>query len=238
MRAVVAAVLVAWLSPAEGWQTVQVGRPPPRVSMMAEERRPWEFGRFVRTASFFQTLPSFLRPGSKTRTLQPGTVIFDGTNPLDLSFGPLDDVVMGGASESGLVGTCWEGSVTTANNGGFAGVRSRAISLDLSACRGIRLRVKADGKRYKFIIRDDEDWNGVAWSHSFDTKDGAFVEVKVPFEKFVPTRFAKVIPGVTFDRSTFSSVQFTLSKFEYDNDLNPKFNTGPFYMDIASISTF
>jgi hypothetical protein len=34
-------------------------------------------------------------------------------------------------------------------------------------------RVKADGNRYKFIVRDDEQWDGPSWSTTFDTTPGA-----------------------------------------------------------------
>lgn len=33
-------------------------------------------------------------------------------------------------------------------------------------------RVKGDGNRYKFILRDEEAWDGMSWSNTFDTKPG------------------------------------------------------------------
>jgi hypothetical protein len=50
---------------------------------------------------------------------------------------------------------------------------------DASACRGFVLKVKGDGKRFKFIARDDTEWNGIAWSTSFDTIAGKDIEVKI-----------------------------------------------------------
>lgn len=69
-------------------------------------------------------------------------------------WGPVDDVVMGGVSRSGFStvsgagedgapGGVFSGDVTTANNGGFASVRTRNIDppLDLSSCDGLEIRL-------------------------------------------------------------------------------------------------
>ena len=47
-----------------------------------------------------------------------------------ITWGPLDDVVMGGASRSDLqpgeqFKGIWKGEISTANNGGFAGIRTK-----------------------------------------------------------------------------------------------------------------
>ena len=145
-------------------------------------------GRFARTAVYFGAFAPLAgesaanRGGERghrrgRRVVAPGNVIVGPaavTGPLQ--WGSLDDVVMGGASSSAVVPIAsqleWSGTVTTANNGGFAGVRTRLISppLDLSGATGLRLKLKGgDGMRFKFLLRDDEDWNGVGWCASFDT---------------------------------------------------------------------
>lgn len=84
--------------------------------------------------------------------------------PSGPAWGALDDVVMGGVSASsfqisatggedgGPVGL-FKGYVSTANNGGFASIRSRNFEpvQDLSACAGFEFRVKGDGHRFKFM---------------------------------------------------------------------------------------
>ena len=98
----------------------------------------------------------------------------------------------------------WTGFVTTANNGGFAGIRTKLLSpfRDASSCSGILLKIKGDGQRYKLIAREDEDWNGTAWSTSFDTTAGRSMEVRVPFSKLTPTRFARTVDvGRPFNKS-------------------------------------
>ena len=83
-------------------------------------------------------------------------------------------MVMGGASKSVIDPTTmlWSGTVTTANNGGFAVVRTQLIDppLDISAAAGLKVALRGgSGMRFKFLLRDDEDWNGVGWCTSFDT---------------------------------------------------------------------
>ena len=97
----------------------------------------------------------------------------------------LDDVVMGGISESGFVvrqgagedggpAGVFAGRVTTQNNGGFASVRTRNLepALDLDAFEGLQLRVRGDGMRYKLIIRCDPGWDSVGYTQGFDTQPG------------------------------------------------------------------
>jgi Complex I intermediate-associated protein 30 (CIA30) len=214
-------------------------------------KKPWEFFRFLKTASFygaFKPKLPFLKEAvqSGSAAVKPGMSIWDlnDSNP-ELEWGPLDDVVMGGASKSDLApggrfDGIWSGFVTTANNGGFAGIRSKIFSpvKDASLCRGLVLKIKGDGKRYKFIARDDTEWNGIAWSTSFDTKSGQATEVKIPWNKLIPTRFARTVQTAPFDTSKITGIQLSLSKFEYDGGLNPNFNEGPFRLEVEKISFF
>lgn len=137
-----------------------------------DTRRPWDVGRFARTTVFFDAFPNPLKKmaqalgGARTTSspaLAPKAEVWKpGSNPYGVVWGPLDDVVMGGSSSSDFsaeTGT-WRGEVVTAG-GGFAGVRTKLLDppLDLSPCRGLRLRLKGgEGRRFKFIARDDTDW--------------------------------------------------------------------------------
>ena len=217
-----------------------VSRVQPR---MESARAPWEFGRFARQRLFFNA------PRLAVARDAPATngVIWSPGASGGIEWGSLDDVVMGGASRStwtlvdGAHGR-FAGTVTTANNGGFAGVRTRALAppRDLSAAAGLVARVRGDGNRYKFIVRDDDEWNGCAWTQSFDTAaDGAWRDVRLPFSAFVPTRFARTVPNSRpLDTRRVTALQLTLSKFEYDGALNPSFRTGAFCLDVESISTY
>jgi hypothetical protein len=135
----------------------------------------------------------------------------------------------------------WTGYVSTANNGGFAGIRTKLFKtpFDCSDCTGLKIKLKGDGQRFKFIVRDDEEWNGVAWSFSVDTKVGQSTEVRIPFQNFKPTKYAKTLKDFQpFNKAQVTGMQLTLSKFEYDGELNPKFREGPFSVQLESIATY
>ena len=174
-------------------------------------------------------------------------ILFDFCDPsveVREVWGALDDVVMGGVSESNLVltgeGALFCGNVSVANSGGFASTRTRnfAEPFDLSDCEGVELRVKGDGKRYKFILRNSGRWDDVAFCFSFDTVFGIWTTVRVPFAELVPTFRARTVPDAVFDPSNVSAVQMMLSKFEYDRQLNPNFSPGAFQLQVASIGTY
>jgi len=182
--------------------------------------------------------------------LQPVTeqLLFDfqqSSNDLKNTWGAVDDVVMGGVSESEIRlvdGTAvFAGNVSTQNSGGFASVRTKNLdsSLDLSKYEGVELRVKGDGKRYKFLLRTESKWDGVAYSYSFDTVSNTWITVRIPFSQMVPVFRAKTLTtGEKVDSQNICSLQLMLSKFEYDGELNPSFTPGGFALQIESIKAY
>ncbi len=175
-------------------------------------------------------------------------LIFDFKHPsqdVKDTWGAVDDVVMGGVSESTIRlienAALFTGNVSTANSGGFVSVRTKNFDtpLNLAGYRGIGLRVKGDGKRYKFFIRTDPKWDGVAYSHSFDTEPNSWITVRIPFDTLVPVFRAKTMNSVEpLDPSKISSFQLMLSKFEYNSELNPKFESGSFALQVESIKAY
>lgn len=176
------------------------------------------------------------------------TTIFDFSQPSDalkLTWGAVDDVVMGGVSESQLRlipgAALFSGNVSTANSGGFVSVRNRNFDppLDLSSYEGIQLRIKGDGKRYKFIMRSEGKWDGISYCYSFDTLYNYWLNISIPFADLRPVFRAKTLTDVgEFDASRTYSMQLMLSKFEYDGELNPKFEAGSFQLQIESIKAY
>jgi hypothetical protein len=163
---------------------------------------------------------------------------------LSQTWGAVDDVVMGGVSNSQIMpsseGAIFTGNVSTDNSGGFASVRTRNFEpeLDLSAYLGIKLKVKGDGQRYKFLMRSDLGWDSVAFAHSFDTMANEWITIQVPFRQMVPVFRAKTLENVSLNSQTVRSLQLMLSKFEYDRALNPKFTPGQFNLAIAWIKAY
>lgn len=175
-------------------------------------------------------------------------ILFDFTNPsteMKNIWGAVDDVVMGGVSESNIQlveGTAlFAGNVSTANSGGFASVRTKNFSpaFNLSGYEGIKLRVRGDGKRYKFFLRTDTKWDGIGYSYSFDTITNTWIDVRIPFADLVPVFRAKTLQNCPpIATNQISSFQLMLSKFEYDGELNPQFSPGGFALQVESIKAY
>ncbi|CAI0475796.1 unnamed protein product [Linum tenue] len=145
-----------------------------------------------------------------TVALRGGKLLFgcEGSEFKDLPWGSLDDVVMGGVSQSTFqIDTT--GVVSTANNGGFTSVRTKNFPIpeDLSAYDGFELRLKGDGRRYKLIVRTSSDWDTIGYTTGFDTVEGQW-----------------------------QSLMF--SKFEYDGKLNPTFKEGAFQLPVSTVKAF
>ncbi|KAI3936229.1 hypothetical protein MKW98_026409 [Papaver atlanticum] len=170
----------------------------------------------------------------------------------ELAWGELDDVVMGGVSESKfLIDHCgnenggptglFKGVVSTKNNGGFTSIRTRNFSIpeDLSAYDGLELRIKGDGRRYKLIVRISPEWDTVGYTAIFDTVLDQWQSIQLPFSSLRPIFRAKtVFEAPPFDPSTIVSLQLMYSKFEYDGILNPTFEEGPFELPISTIKSY
>lgn len=173
--------------------------------------------------------------------------LFDFTQPtidLQATWGAVDDVVMGGISQSGIGfksgAAVFSGNVSIENSGGFASVRTRNFepSLNLSNYKGIELRVKGDGQRYKIFVRTETKWDGVGYAHSFDTIANEWMTIQVSFADLVPIFRAKTVSDTPLDPNQIRSFQLMLSKFEYDSVLNPRFTPGLFSLEIESISAY
>lgn len=170
----------------------------------------------------------------------------------DLAWGALDDVVMGGVSESTFIidttggekggpAGLFKGVVSTTNNGGFTSIRTKNFSVpeDLSSYDGLELRLKGDGRRYKLIVRTSRDWDTVGYTASFDATEGQWQSIRLPFSSFVPVFRARTVSDAPpFDLRSIVSLQLMFSKFEYDGKLNPTFVEGPFQLPVSSIRTF
>ena len=175
-------------------------------------------------------------------------LLFDFKNPsedIQATWGAVDDVVMGGVSDSSIRlidhAALFTGNVSTANSGGFVSVRTRNFeqALNLSEYEGIELRVKGDGQRYKFILRAESKWDGVSYCCSFDTEEDRWIDVHIPFAELIPVFRAKTLKDApAFDSSQVYALQLMLSKFEYDGALNPKFKPGSFALQVETIKAY
>ncbi|MEL7505228.1 MAG: CIA30 family protein [Cyanobacteria bacterium J06554_6] len=222
--------------------------------MAQPTRSQWDPGRLWQTLDFFEAIPVwswiqqmfFDAPPPPAPQVQD-SVLFDfrqATAATRQIWGALDDVVMGGVSASSVQiqpeGMLFTGVVSTENSGGFASVRSRNFepALDLTGHQGVELQVRGDGQRYKFFLRDGNAWDSVAYAYSFDTVADEWITVRVPFNQMRPVLRARIVERPPLNPARIYSLQFMLSKFEYDRELNPHFEAGPFQLLIQSVRVY
>jgi monofunctional biosynthetic peptidoglycan transglycosylase len=146
----------------------------------------------------------------------------------------VNDDVMGGRSTSEMDVTSeatglFTGFVSLENNGGFASTRADLGPLDLSAFRGVRVRVRGDGRRYQFRLRTDDSSDGVAYRALFDTRPGEWLEVELPFRAFEPSFRGRRPPGVgPLDPARVRQLGFLIADRK----------EGPFRLEVAWIKAY
>jgi NADH dehydrogenase [ubiquinone] 1 alpha subcomplex assembly factor 1 len=161
-----------------------------------------------------------LRPSDQENTplaadKLPGQLLFD-FQPGDPAWGTVDDRVMGGVSQGASRvlddGTLlFAGIMSLDNNGGFSSVRSAWNPIDLTGKDGLLLRVLGDGKIYRLRIRTTETGGEIAYNSFFETKDGQWTTVYIPFETMVPTLRGFQVPAGQLDPAAVSSLGLMLS---------------------------
>jgi monofunctional biosynthetic peptidoglycan transglycosylase len=145
----------------------------------------------------------------------------------------VNDNVMGGRSEGGFRlrhGELYFAGRTNTDGGGFSSIRTEAVEFDLSQYRGIRLRVKGDGRRYTWRLTTDARWRGreIGYWADFDTTAGAWVTTDIPFSRFIP-RFR----GTRLDGPELNPGRITgMGLMIYDK------LDGPFELRLASVQEY
>lgn len=145
----------------------------------------------------------------------------------------VNDGVMGGLSEGGpdiRDGVLhFSGNLSLENNGGFSSIR-RPIDLDLSARDGIRLRVRGDGRSYQLRLQTDSRYyqRPVAYSATFPTDDGEWLEVDVPFGRFEAGFRGRKLDGYRLDPGKIELIGILLG------DKKP----GPFHLEVDWVAAY
>lgn len=129
----------------------------------------------------------------------------------------VDDVVMGGVSDSAMQltpdGTAvFVGNLSLENSGGFASVRTVLEQRNYAEFAGFRLRLKGDGKRYSFRARKDDRFDGVVYKFDFETAPGEWMEIDLPFAGFVPSFRGRTLADVPpLDSGNIAQIGFLIS---------------------------
>ncbi|MEJ2514922.1 MAG: CIA30 family protein [Gammaproteobacteria bacterium] len=120
---------------------------------------------------------------------------------------PVNDVVMGGVS-SGRIdraedSAVFSGVLSLDRGGGFASVRGPVRTADLSACTGVAVRVRGDGKTYRLRLYDSGRFDGVAWQARFEAPVSGWATRVLPFHLFEASfrgRVLRDVPPLRTDR--------------------------------------
>lgn len=142
----------------------------------------------------------------------------------------VNDDVMGGISTSrfelahGIA--VFHGEVSLENNGGFASVRSLPTYYRFAGCDAFVIRVRGDGRRYKFTARTDRRFDSVLYQAGFETRKGEWEEHRLYCKDFVPSFRGRLLPEAPpLDPSRVVSLGFLISEKQ----------AGPFCLEIAWI---
>lgn len=118
------------------------------------------------------------------------------------------------------------GTLSLANNGGFASVRSTSGGLGLKQGDSIILRVRGDGRRYNLNLYTPRRLTAFSYRAEFSTKKDEWMEVAVPLDKFVATSFGRTLPNQMLDPARVNGLGISLSDKK----------AGPFQLEIDWIS--
>lgn len=145
------------------------------------------------------------------------------------SWQAVDDRIMGGRSQSqpehvDKLGLRFSGTVSCANNGGFASIRSRSGQWDLGSYSGLRIRLRGDGKSYKLSLRTDLFFDGISYQATLTTVKDTWQELTLPFAAFTPTHHGVRLTTVApLDTSSITSFGLFIAGRQ----------EGPFQLDVA-----
>ena len=129
----------------------------------------------------------------------------------------VNDDVMGGLSTSAFRVTTngaalFTGNVSLENNGGFASVRSVPAQHDLGGCDSFVVRVRGDGRSYKFTVRMDRSLDGANYLCAFDTRKDQWEEHRFALTQFVASFRGRVIADAPpLDPKHVGSLGFMIS---------------------------
>lgn len=112
----------------------------------------------------------------------------------------IDDVVMGGVSQSTLRRyasgiACFGGVVSLQHGGGFASVRTEPREWNTAGAHAFVVRCRGDGRQYKFTVRTDDGFDGVQYQARFQPPRGEWAEVELPVVGFVASFRGRPVVG-------------------------------------------
>ena len=143
----------------------------------------------------------------------------------------VNDGVMGGVSEGKFKITDAKtmeffGTLSLANKGGFASVRTKPKNLGLEKGDTLIAKVKGDGREYMLNLYPNKQQVAYSYRATVQTKKDEWIEVKVPLDKFEATSFGNVVKNAgALNPAEINALGFMLGDKK----------AGPFKLDVEWI---
>lgn len=139
-------------------------------------------------------------------------ILFDFNSETDIKqWRVVNDGVMGGVSIGTITLTednhaLFSGKVLLENNGGFSSIRHRFVKKEVSSFQKIVLRVKGDGKTYRFRVKSNSS-DYYSYTYTFKTS-GTWETIEIAFSEMVPSFRGRRVnlpnyPGKTVEEIAF-----------------------------------
>lgn len=131
-----------------------------------------------------------------------------------------DDGVMGGLSKGNFAlkpggPAVFSGRVSLDNDGGFSSVLANFDPVDVTAFTTAKLRVKGDGKNYRFIVEADPR-ERVYFVHEFSTGTD-WQTISVPLRSMYPMRRGDRLNQPDYPGKTLSQVRLMIANGKAEN---------------------
>ena len=129
----------------------------------------------------------------------------------------VNDGVMGGVSDGRFRITEEDtleffGTLSLANNGGFASVRTKPTELGIKAGDTFVIRVKGDGREYVLNIYTKSRRMAFSYRAPLPTTKDEWTQVEIPLADFIPTAFGRRVQGMgPVEPSQINGLGFMLS---------------------------
>jgi NADH dehydrogenase [ubiquinone] 1 alpha subcomplex assembly factor 1 len=179
-------------------------------------------------------LPYWSVPMPSNADTPPGecSVIADLADASEVAeWAAVNDGVMGGRSSGGPAyadgALLFEGAINT-NGGGFSSIRRDLPEGRLTGADGVLVRLKTDGRTYRFTLRTAARYRGRSIAYQADLpvqEAGVWSQVFVAFADFRPSVFGQRVPAPPVDPDTAWSIGFIIADGK----------DGPFSMQVQAI---
>jgi NADH dehydrogenase [ubiquinone] 1 alpha subcomplex assembly factor 1 len=146
---------------------------------------------------------------------KPRKVLFNFADPAAMRGWQIeDDGVMGGVSKGTFRRNpeghaVFSGKVSLENNGGFSSVQCYFDPIDVSSFRTAVIRVKGDGRNYRFMVESEKDARHYCVAN-FETT-GAWQDIEISLRTMYPVRRGDRLDLPDYPGKTMAQVRFMIA---------------------------